>query len=66
MPMYEFVCQACKKPFEKLLRMSQADDQQVCPQCGGQQTHRQLSRIAFNSSAKETSTPVRPANSPFT
>ncbi len=46
MPVYEFQCDDCGQVFEALLRFSQADEKQSCPGCGGQNTHRLLSRIA--------------------
>ena len=44
MPIYEYVCDDCKKPFEKLV-MSQAE-QIACPRCGGRHHKLQLSVIA--------------------
>ncbi|HWP84732.1 MAG TPA: zinc ribbon domain-containing protein [Terriglobia bacterium] len=44
MPIYEYVCEDCKKPFEKLV-MNQSE-QIVCPQCGGRHHKLQFSVIA--------------------
>ncbi|GIV78836.1 zinc ribbon domain-containing protein [Litorilinea aerophila] len=65
MPMYEFICQECQQPFEKLLSMSRADEPQVCPTCGSKQTQRRLSTFAVGGgSTGRTATP--PRTSPFT
>ena len=65
MPVYEYVCQQCDNPFEKLLGMSRADQAQVCPSCGSQETQRQLSAFAVSGVAQER-VATRPASSPFT
>lgn len=65
MPLYEYVCQACGKPFEKLLGFSQADQPQVCPSCGETHSRRKLSAFAVGGGA-QAQTGARPASSPFT
>jgi putative FmdB family regulatory protein len=67
MPLYEFICHGCGKPFEKLIGFSQADQPQVCPACGGQQTQRKLSTFAVGGgSSAQPGLSMRPAASPFT
>ena len=44
MPIYEYVCDDCKKPFEKLV-MSQSE-KITCPKCGGRHHTMQFSVIA--------------------
>lgn len=46
MPMYEYTCGACNHAFEKLSKISEAD-QATCPKCEKPAT-RQLSRTAFH------------------
>ena len=46
MPIYEYSCADCEKTFEKRRRMSQADDEIACPDCGSVHTSRGLSRFA--------------------
>lgn len=46
MPIYEYRCIACRKRFTKLLPISQRDDSQACPYCGGNQAKRLVSRVA--------------------
>ncbi len=40
MPMFDFVCEACKSRFEELVRDG---NNPTCPQCGSQNTTRQMS-----------------------
>ncbi len=65
MPLYEFVCQACGSPFEKLLSFSQADQPQTCPRCGDVHSRRKLSTFAVGGGTP-SQTAARPASSPFT
>jgi putative FmdB family regulatory protein len=44
MPIYEYVCEDCQKPFEKIV-MSQRE-RIACPNCGGRHHKLQLSVIA--------------------
>ena len=65
MPIYEFVCHQCDSPFEKMLGMTKADQTQVCPSCGSQDTQRQLSAFAVSGKARDMMA-TRPVSSPFT
>lgn len=47
MPMYEYRCQECGKLYEQLRRMSEADTNLECPQCGGKKVERQISACGF-------------------
>jgi putative FmdB family regulatory protein len=67
MPLYEYACQTCSDSFEKLISASRADEQQVCPKCGGHETSRQLSSFAVsNGSSAGSMMSAPPASSPFT
>jgi putative FmdB family regulatory protein len=44
MPIYEYVCNDCQKPFEKLVLKSR--EKITCPQCGGRHHTIQYSVIA--------------------
>ena len=46
MPIYEYRCADCEQKFEKRRRMSQADDEIACPDCGSVHTNRGLSMFA--------------------
>ncbi len=68
MPLYEYVCQDCGQPFEKLVPMSKADAPHPCPSCASEQTQRQVSAFAVTGgSSSAMSIPAGPpAGSPFT
>ncbi|HHX66240.1 MAG TPA: zinc ribbon domain-containing protein [Chloroflexi bacterium] len=46
MPLYEYVCPHCDIKFEQLRPFSKADAPARCPECGGEDTRRALSRFA--------------------
>lgn len=46
MPLYDYDCPECGQPFEKRVRMDEADHV-ACPACGSEKTRRKLSRIAI-------------------
>jgi putative FmdB family regulatory protein len=46
MPMYEYRCENCGEKFEKLRRMSEADDGLLCPRCSSGRVERLLSSFA--------------------
>lgn len=46
MPIFEFECHACGKPFEELVRSSSAIDGVVCPVCGSPKIKKKLSTFA--------------------
>ena len=43
MPLYDFACQECKQPFEKLVRKETEIASVVCPRCSSAKVERQLS-----------------------
>lgn len=45
MPIYEYVCQDCKKEFEVIRPMSQADAPMTCATCGGENIKRKLALV---------------------
>lgn len=46
MPIFEFVCSDCSKPFEELLRSSSAASEVVCPSCHSQNVKKKISTFA--------------------
>jgi putative FmdB family regulatory protein len=46
MPMYEYRCPDCDTRFEKLRRMSEAEEACDCPACSSKKATRQLSGFA--------------------
>ena len=45
MPIYEYLCRACRHEFEQLLRTG---DTPACPKCQGQDLERLLSHLAVS------------------
>jgi putative FmdB family regulatory protein len=54
MPIYEFRCEDCAKDFEELVRSG--TETLPCPTCGGGKVHRLVSKVAFSSGGKMTTT----------
>src|ERR1700758_3422639 len=53
MPHYEFVCNACKKSFEKILTMSEHDaEKTACPHCGSHEVEQRWSAFSAVTSKK--------------
>lgn len=46
MPIYGFECASCGHQFDRLQRLSDPDPT-VCPECGAEQVHRQLTAPSF-------------------
>jgi putative FmdB family regulatory protein len=46
MPLYEYQCHNCGKQFEKMVRFSEIDLSQTCPDCQSQDTRKKISTIA--------------------
>lgn len=46
MPLYEYHCNECGEEFEKMVRFSETDRSQVCPQCQGSDTKKKISSFA--------------------
>jgi putative FmdB family regulatory protein len=53
MPNYEFVCNACKRTFSKVLHIVEHDTQKVaCPHCGSQEVEQSWSVFSARTSKK--------------
>jgi len=46
MPMFEFVCAECGKPFEELVRSASAVNEVVCPACHSANVKKKISTFA--------------------
>lgn len=55
MPMYEYICPECGAKFEKLRRMSEADQPARCVMCGGEKAARTLSTFAAGGCGTDSS-----------
>ncbi|MBN1439980.1 MAG: zinc ribbon domain-containing protein [Anaerolineales bacterium] len=52
MPLYEYVCEACRREFELLRPMNEADAPTACLSCGGTRIRRKLSVFHAQSDGK--------------
>jgi putative FmdB family regulatory protein len=52
MPIYEFVCRDCQKPFEVVRSMSESATTPVCPGCGSARVDRTYSNVYAKTSKK--------------
>jgi putative FmdB family regulatory protein len=56
MPTYEFLCQKCAKPFERICSLEEYDRQAKkrtkCPKCGSTSVVRQISAVQVKTSKK--------------
>ncbi len=52
MPLYDYKCSRCGTVFERLVRRSDADKPQRCPNCGSTETKRVMSACAVRSSGR--------------
>jgi putative FmdB family regulatory protein len=52
MPIYEFVCRDCKKPFEVVRSMSESTATPKCPACGSPRVDRTYSHVYAQTSKK--------------
>ncbi len=53
MPRYEYLCLACKKPFEKILTINEHEkDKIVCPHCGSKNVEQQAAAFYAVTSKK--------------
>lgn len=46
MPIYEFQCDACGRPFEELFRRADERRRPHCPSCGSRNIHKKFSTFA--------------------
>lgn len=45
MPVYEYLCQSCRKTVSIFFRSFSAQPDPACPECGGKQLRRKISRV---------------------
>jgi putative FmdB family regulatory protein len=45
MPIYEYACNQCAEPFEKMVRFSEADQVPACPACASRDTRKKISVV---------------------
>jgi putative FmdB family regulatory protein len=56
MPIYEFLCRKCEKPFERTLSLAEYEQEikkkAKCPRCGSTRVVRQISAVEVKTSKK--------------
>ena len=55
MPTYEFLCQKCEKPFERIYSLEEYDQEMKkikCPECRSTRVVRQISAVQVKTSKK--------------
>lgn len=55
MPLYEYVCNDCGQPFEKMMRFSELNQSPSCPTCASINTRKQISLFASSGSSSSSS-----------
>lgn len=53
MPIYEYECRQCRLQFQQLLKSRAEENDLVCPDCGGQDLKRLISRVAYHVSESD-------------
>lgn len=48
MPLYEYQCNQCRKEFQRLLLKQEEEKELACPECGGHDLKRLISRVAYH------------------
>jgi len=54
MPIYEYVCEACRHPFEELVR---GDERVRCPSCDSERVEKRFSTFATRSASEPAAAP---------
>lgn len=54
MPIYEYRCEDCGKTFDKFVRSISAEFRVICPKCGSERCHKNISLFG-TTGAQETS-----------
>lgn len=53
MPIYEYLCLSCDRPFQLLVLNRRDEERAGCPSCGGGALKRLISRTAYHRSEKD-------------
>jgi putative FmdB family regulatory protein len=53
MPIYEYECHRCKVQFQSLVMKNVERDRLTCPECGGKNLKRLISRVAYHISDQD-------------
>ena len=66
MPLYEYRCMSCGRPFEKRVTFEESKKLPVCPVCQSKDTQKLLSLFASKAAAGSSAGSCGPSSSPFT
>ena len=64
MPIYEYLCLTCQRPFQTLVLSSEEEEQVQCPDCGGKTLKRLISRVVYHASEQDRLAAYDPHKSP--
>jgi putative FmdB family regulatory protein len=53
MPIYEYQCLGCGRPFQSLIMKKGDRENVVCPVCGGRELKRLISRVVYHTSEQD-------------
>lgn len=46
MPFYDYICEKCGKVFDRMITMERRNENQECPDCGGQAVRKVISSFS--------------------
>ena len=61
MPIYEYRCRDCEKQFQHLILKRDEESGLECPDCGGRELKRLISRVAYHASEQQRLNDFDPA-----
>jgi putative FmdB family regulatory protein len=53
MPIFEYECQNCPRQFQRIVMKAEEAEAMVCPDCGGTDLRKLVSRVAYHQSEKD-------------
>ena len=53
MPIYEYRCHSCNKQFQSLIMKVEEEEALICPECGGSDLKKLISRVAYHASEQD-------------
>ena len=53
MPIYEYECRSCRRPFQFLILKKDEEGDLCCPKCGGVNVKRLISRVHYHASEQD-------------
>ncbi len=48
MPIYEYECSSCTIRFQRLVMQNDSEEEIVCPECGGKELKKLISRVVYH------------------